>query len=320
MPVCSDLRYRLRSTRPVRWALLVGCPGLLCLLFAAPRMARADAKSVLPAASAVKGWKQVGATKTFNSGNLFDLIDGEAQAVLAYSFAGAAHAEYAPASATKPVLTIDVYDMSDPLNAFGLFGSDRLGGKPFALGAEGVRIDPGALNFWKGRYVVRTTLVQAGPANMSAQIAYAKAIAARIPGASARPTMVNLLPPGYAPHSEKYQRSDVAAQNYIRNAVVARYPSAGPQAELFIAVFPSPAAAKQAYTRYQTSITAPSSLALGSKPTTLKGVGDSAIGVKSRISGQIVAAVKSKYLISVRRAKDPASAQNLVKAAVARAH
>src|SRR5689334_7376563 len=76
--------------------------------------AQADAKAILPPASAVKGWKQLGPPRVYNSSNLFDLIDGEAQAILTYNFVSCAHAEYAPANSSRPVLTIDVYDMTDP--------------------------------------------------------------------------------------------------------------------------------------------------------------------------------------------------------------
>jgi hypothetical protein len=281
--------------------------------------ARADARSILPPATSVKGWKQIGAPRTYNASNLYDLIDGEAQAVLNYSFVSAAHAEYAPVGVSKPALTIDVYDMKDPINAFGLFGSDRLGGSPVAVGTEGVQVS-GALNFWKGPYVVRTTLVQSSPANKAAQMAFARAAAVRIHAPGGQPAMVALLPPGYTARTETYERVNVAGQSYIQNAVSARYPSAGPQAELSIAAFPSPAAARQAYTRYQSYLTSSSNMAIGAHPVVLNGLGDSAVAIKSRISGQIVAALKGRYLIVVRRARDPAAAQNLVKAAISRAH
>src|SRR5579871_5107758 len=168
--MAKPVSTQFRHTLPVFLVLIGG----ICLNTAV----RADARSVLPPASAVKGWKQIGAARTYNAGNLYDLIDGEAQAVLNYSFVSAAHAEYAPAGAAKPVVTVDVYDMKDPIDAFGLFGSDRLGGTPVAVGAEGVQMS-GALNFWKGQYVIRTTLVQASPAGRTAQMALARAAAAR---------------------------------------------------------------------------------------------------------------------------------------------
>lgn len=293
--------------------------GLLLLLVSSTlRPAFADAKGVLPPASAVKGWKQLGAPKLYNPSNLYDLIDGEAQAVLTYSFVACAHAEYAPANSARPVLTIDVYDMSDPLNAFGLFGSDRRSGKATAVGTEGVLIAPSGLNFWKGRYVVRTAIVQVSPANQAAQLAFAKATAAKITGASSLPPVLKLLPPGYTPGSQNYQRSDVAGQSYLKNGISARYPTAGPLAELFVVQLASPAEAKAAYTKYQGFLSDAKNLGAGAKPTPVKGVGESAMAVKTRLSGFIVAALKGKSIVAVRKAKDPNSAQTLVKSALSR--
>src|ERR1700737_4384864 len=76
----------------------------------------AGPQSVLPPASTVKGWHPIGAPKTYNSNTLFNLIDGEAQAVMDYAFVAEAHGEYAPAGQSRPVLTMDVFDMTDPLN------------------------------------------------------------------------------------------------------------------------------------------------------------------------------------------------------------
>ena len=71
-------------------------------------------------------------------------------------------------------------------------------------------------------------------------------------------------------------------QSYIHNGMVARYPAAGSQAELFVAVFASPAEAKSAYDKYEAYLSAPNNLALGAKATPLAGIGEkagSALGV-----------------------------------------
>jgi hypothetical protein len=272
----------------------------------------AGPQSVLPAASAVKGWKQIGTTKLYNPNNLFDLVDGEAESIKQYSFVACAHAEYAPASQNKPVLTIDVFDMTDPMNAFGLFSSDRASGKPIAIGAEGVQIPPSAINFWKGHYVVRTTIVQVNPANQAAQLAFTKATAAKITGAGAPPAAVQALPSSRQPRSEKYVKANVAGQAFLKNAITAKYPSAGQGAELFICEYPNPAGAKSALASYQSYEKAGTGLA------PLKGVGDAGFSVVDKFAKNVVVAQKGKYLIGIVRAKDAASAQGLVKQAVAK--
>ena len=209
-------------------------------------------------------------------------------------------------------MTIDVFDMTDPLNAFGLFSSDRSSGKVISIGAEGVNIPPSGLNFWKGRYVVRTTIIKVDPINQSAQLATAKAIAAKITGAGTPPASVGALPPGKQPRSEKYVRSNVVGQAFLKNAITARYPSVGSGAELFIAEFPNAAGAKSAYAAYQSYEKA------GTGMVVLKGVGEAAFAVMDKYAKNVVVAQKGKFVVGVIRAKDSAPAQMLVKQAVAK--
>ena len=280
-------------------------------LFILQGVARADgAASVLPKAGSIPGWKQLGATKMYNSKDLYDLLDGEAESINQYSFVACAHAEYAPTAANKPVMTVDVFDMTDPLNCYGLFSSDRTSAKSVAIGVEGVSIPPSGLNFWKGRYVVRTTIVQVNPTNQAAQMTVAKAIAAKISGGGAPPASVSALPPGRQPRSEKYTRANVVGQSFLKNAISARYPSAGTGAELFIAEYPNPAGAKAAYTAYMSYEKG------GTGLTPIKGLGDAAFEVKDKFAKNVAVAQKGKFVIGIVRAKDGASAQALVKQAV----
>jgi len=131
--------------------------------------------------------------------------------------------------------------------------------------------------------------------------------------------MLALLPPGRVPHSEHYQRADIFSQSFLKSGVVAAYPTAGPQAELFVSEYPSADAAKQAYTLYAAYLSKPATAAMGAKAESPKGLGDSAISVKTKFGGQVVTAVKGKYLVGVRKATTPAAAETLVKAAVAKA-
>jgi hypothetical protein len=275
----------------------------------------AGPQSVLPPGTTAKGWKQLGATKTFNSRTIFDLVDGEGEAILAYAFQGCAHGEYGPSKAAQPALTIDVYDMTDALNAYGLYSSsDKNSGKSVAMGSEGVRIGESGLNFWKGRYLVRTTLIGRGaafPSNQTAQLAFAKAAAARITGAGGPPALLKALPAGRQPRSERYTRANVAGHSFLNNAVSAKYPSLGFGAELFISDCRTPAAAKAslgAYRAYEKS---------GTGLAAVKAIGDEAFSVLDRFAKNVVAARKGKYVVGVSRAKDAKAATALVKKAVA---
>lgn len=294
----------------------IGLIAAVCLGFGMRAMA--DAKSALPPAVADFKLTKAGVV-TFTPATLENHIDGEAEAVKHYDFKECAYGEYAPGGQGTQLITVDVYQMGDANNAYGYYSSQR---NPTAqivkVGAEGYQ-EKTALNFWKGPYYVKVTITAAnpGPQFQTEMPKIAQAVAAKLTGSTATPDIIKLLPAGYAPRTEQYRRSDIAAQSYIRNGVVARYPKAGPQAELFVAVFPNPAAAKDAYGKYQAYLSKPSNMAVGATASPVKGLGESAIGVKSKFTGEVVAALKGKYLIGVRKAKDQASAQALAKSAVA---
>jgi len=306
----------LRSCVPVASAAT-------CLLLAgslcAPIRARADAKSALP--PAVGSFKTTKAgVVTYTPATLENHIDGEAEAVKRYNFQQCAYAEYAPGGVGNQLITVDIYQMGSPTDAYGYYTSQRnASAKVLHIGAEGYQ-EPTALNFWKGPYYVKIAITASNPAPFqSGMTNIANAVAAKLTGPTTIPAIANLLPPGYTPRTEQYRRSDIAAQSYIRNGMVARYPSAGPQAELFVAVYPSPAAAKDAFGKYQAYLSKPANLAVGAQPTPVKGLGESAVAAKTKFTGEVVAVLKGKYLIAVRKAKDVASAQTLVKAAITRA-
>lgn len=272
-----------------------------------------DAARVVPPDGAVSGWKMVGSPKTYTARNLFDLINGEAEAILAYDFVKCVHAGYAPSGQTKPTLTVDVFQMKDDLNAFGVFGSDRQSSTKVSVGTEGVKIGSSGLNFWQGPFVVRCTIVKVDAAHTAALEAFAKAAASRITAPARIPAQVSALPDGRQPRSEKFVRSGVAGQSYLTNAVTARYPSAGFGAEVFVCTYDTPAAAKSAFDQYRQYAQKNGS---GLKP--IAGVGEGAFSVLDRYAKNVAAAHKGRFVVGVIRAKDSASAEKLVRAAVAR--
>jgi hypothetical protein len=280
--------------------------------------ARADARAALPAA--VGGFKETKPPATFSPATLENLIDGGAEAVKFYAFQQCAYAEYAPGGKGNQLITAEVYQFAQPLDAFGYYSSQRNSDAQIVkIGGDGYQ-EASDLNFWKGAYCVKITITTTPtPAYQQEMPKLAQAIAAKLSGPTAVPAMVGMLPPGRTPRSEQYVKINVAAQSCLKNGVLAKYKAAGPQAELFICAYGTPAQAKQAYQQYSAYLTRPNLLAAGAKPSVVKGLGDSAIAVRTRLSGNAVLALKGKDVIAMRRAKDPVAAQAIVKQAVARA-
>ena len=287
--------------------------GTICMCLTS----RADTRSALP--PTVADMKLTHAAQLYTPATLENHIDGEAESVKHYDFKECAYGEYAPKGVGNQLITVDVYQFVDPTSAWGYYsGQQNPTAREVTVGGATGYQENTALNFWKGPYYVKVAITAANPAAFQAAMPkIAAAVAGKLSGTTSVPSIVKLLPPGYTRRTEQYRRSDIAAQSYIRNGVLARYPGAGQQAELFIAMFPSPAAARDAYGKYQKYLTDPSKMATGAKATSIKGIGESALGGKSKYTGEVVAVLKGKYLIGVRKAKDQASAQSLAKSAFA---
>ncbi len=291
-----------------------------CLITGA---AHADIKAMLPAGVETFKTTKTGVV-TFTPSTLENLLDGEAEAIRRYNFKEAAHAEYAPGGQGNQLMTADVFQLGSPTEAYGLYSSQRSPHATFLkIGAEGYKEDT-ALNFWKGPYYVRLAITASNKGPFQAALPkLAAAIASRLTGSTAVPDIVKALPDGYTPRTEQYRLSDIAAQSYIRNGMVAKYPSAGQQAELFVAIYPTAAAAKEAFTKYSAYLTKPSNVAVGAVVTQPAGLGEKAISLKTKYAGVVISAVKGKTLIGIRNVgPDPrfqTAAAGLVKAAVAKA-
>ena len=297
-------------------ASILVCIGLYVL---SATTALADAKSALPAS--IGDFKLTGAIQTYSPSTLENHVDGEAEAIKHYDFKECAYGVYAPGGKGNQLITVDIYQMADATNAYGYYSSQR---NPSAtivkFGAEGYQ-ESTALNFWKGASYVKISITAANPASFQPMLPkIAAAIVAKLSGSTSTPPIVKLLPAGYSPRTEQYRKSDIFAQSYINNGMVAKYPSAGSQAELCVAIFPNPLAAKNAFAKYQAYLSKSSNLATGAKLNQVKGLGETAVEGKSKFTGEVLASLKGKYLIAVRKAKDLASAKTLAKSALANAN
>ncbi|HLJ54115.1 MAG TPA: DUF6599 family protein, partial [Chthonomonadaceae bacterium] len=273
MPVWS-LQRRFSSRLS---ALLAGCGLIMLPAFA--RVARADTRSALP--PTVGDFKMTRPAQIYTPATLENHIDGEAEAVKHYDFKECAYGEYAPKGVGNQLITVDIYQMADPQGAWGYYsGQVNPNAKQVTVGGAHGYQEATALNFWKGPYYVKVAITASKPGPFQpAMPKIAAAIATKLSGSTSVPSIVQLLPPGYKPYTEQYRRSDIAAQSYIRNGVLAQYPAAGTQAELFIAIFTTPAAAKDAFGKYRSYLTEPRNIAVGAKANPIKGIGDEAIGV-----------------------------------------
>lgn len=142
----------------------------------------------LPAS--VKGWAKQGTGTLYNGDTLFDYIDGGAELYLSYDFKEVASFVYKKEGA--PEITVDIFDMGEARNAFGVFSQSREV-VDSSIG-QGMEYAGGLLTFWKDRYYVSLLAYPETEEVKSVVFQLARTIDSSIDRKGKIPRVVALLP------------------------------------------------------------------------------------------------------------------------------
>ncbi|MBF0422415.1 MAG: hypothetical protein HQL73_05425 [Magnetococcales bacterium] len=106
---------------------------------------------------------RLGPLRHYNRDNLSDYVDGHAESYLAQGFKHLMVADYgSDRGPNQPQLTIDIYDMGQPLYAFGILMNETpANAKAVTIGAMGFAIDQG-IQFIDGPYFIKLSVFAAG--------------------------------------------------------------------------------------------------------------------------------------------------------------
>ena len=150
----------------------VGCSGRpgRPLPSGAPGSAASQTRPASPELAALvpqlAAWTLSEAPRSYFPDNLFEYIDGAAESYLSYDFRELLVADLEK-KGTDATLTLEIYDMGLPLNAFGIFAAERYPeNKVVALGDLGY-LEGEALNFLSGRFYVKMLAFGLGEATES---------------------------------------------------------------------------------------------------------------------------------------------------------
>lgn len=207
------------------------------------------------------GWSLRGRPVAYSPERLFEYIDGEAEHFLAYGLVGTAVGVYAatPSGQRGPTperkVTVDVYDMGNSAQAFGIYSSMRSGDVQIVnVGAQGYLAGP-VLDFWKGRYFVHVSAGTAFPGFEKAAVAIGRDLSADIRGPSRMPQVCTLLPTkGRVTHSLKWYRSNFLGHAFLTNVAVATYARRHTRPRLFVGAYKTETAAKQVLRKYARAV------------------------------------------------------------------
>ena len=250
----SDIRY---------WpSVFAFCSLLFALLLVGCGGKPSSLADVFPGADAFPGWSPTGEVENFDYENIYDLVNGQAEAFFAYGFEQVAVRRYK--NAEGAVLHIEVWQLATPADAYGLF-TTCIAGTPVAIGlANDGDADPGRrLAFWQDRYYVHVRARQELPdADGSTELAevlwgFGEAVSAALPEGGERPALMNRLPPdGLVDRSGIFFHQEISIQDQLwlggenllglgpeTDGVLARYDVGGAAARLLLVQYPDAEAA-----------------------------------------------------------------------------
>ena len=175
----------------------------------------------------VEGWALAGDVLTYDADNLWEYINGAAELFLEYDVQTCRTADLRSGDL---LVTVDLYDMGTPLNAFGIFNREHpAAGSPLPGAAEAVISPPYQALMLKGATYVKVNAVE-GELTSASGRQLLEALARTLPGETDFPSELDLLPQnGRVAGSEGYQREGFLGLTELSHCLYAEY--AGPDGQ-----------------------------------------------------------------------------------------
>jgi hypothetical protein len=187
--------------------------------------------SVLMAGLPELGAKPAGAASFFTN-NLWEYIDGGAEAFHNYDFAVLIHRVF---QAGEAEVTVDVYDMADPLNAFGIYSAERSPDYRFLpVGVQGYG-DAFSFCFFHGPYYAKISLFQEGTPDSTLLRRVAENLSARMGAAGGFPDVFKRFPALDAvANSEKFVKKSPLGHAFLGPAFAMAYRAGAGTSDLLV--------------------------------------------------------------------------------------
>ncbi len=237
---------------------LISCWTLILLLALAGCGTGTD-DSVLtgafPPAGDVPGWMPDGDVRTFDEETLFDLVNGQADAFFVYGFERAATRRYVGADEAK--IHVEVWQLTTPADAYGLFTANVAGTPVAGFGNDG-DADPGRrLTFWQNRYFVNVRALQ--ETDNAELETFARYTSSALPAGGSPPDLLDRLPPDGLAARPRFFHEEISIQDVLwlggenllslspeTDGLLARYERDGTNGCLLLVAYPDAAGAADA--------------------------------------------------------------------------
>jgi len=168
----------------------------------------------------IEGWALIQRPQIYNKKTLFEHIDGQAELFLKYGFQRSVFAIYQKKENSQNQIELDIYDMGNVLQAFGVFSRFRSEDRPMGIGLDSF-LDDGSALFYKGKYFV---MLYATKPNASLLKEWATKISSRISDLSPPPKEIGYFPKkGLKPGSIQYFPEGLLGHQFLRRGFQGTY-------------------------------------------------------------------------------------------------
>jgi hypothetical protein len=138
----------------------------------------------------IGSWTRSDSAVAYDRESIFDYIDGAGEVYRSYAFNQVLVVGYT--GSEGPDITVELFDMGNPADAYGVFSYAREQEEPGIGGGYEQR--GRVLCFWQNRYYVCVASEQRTADSDRALLNVARAISERLPPASQPPDLVSMLP------------------------------------------------------------------------------------------------------------------------------
>jgi len=186
------------------------------------------------------GWQPVGPAVRYGPDNLWQYIDGAAELFLDFGCRELVVLDIARGDVS---LSLNVYDMGEPLDAFGIYARERPAGEEglAGVGAAAILQPPYRALLLKDRFYVKAEAA-GGDVDAAAFRAVLDALAAGLPGSDELPPQLSWLPEtDQVPDSIGYASRDYLGLAELRGCVHAMYRDPATSARYRLFAFVPPA-------------------------------------------------------------------------------
>ncbi len=254
--------------------------------------------SLIPENNLPEGWTLAEGPQSYTKKTLFERIDGEAELFFKYGFQKSVFAVYQGKKGREDQIEVDIYDMGNVLQAFGVFSRFRNEDRPGGFGLDSFLDDHSAL-FYLGKYFV---MLYAPEPNQEILRQFSKLISSKLSDPSPSPREISYFPKnGLKPGSVQYFPEGLLGHHFLKRGFQGTYvEKAEGKAEdktfkLFLAIFQNPQKAAHALKEFKDNLSKRGKMSSGSiiesETRVLKG--------EDPYQGNVLVLQKGFYLLGV---------------------